>query len=1197
MSGGSKQSGIGLLRQLVDRVEEPMLVADARQRDQPLCHVNAGFLRLTGYRSEDILGYNCRFLQRHDIDQPGIKLIRRAVAAGKAAHALIRNYRQDDAVFINELQILPVGGDPGRPDWFVGLQRRISDISFHGRDPIGAEEKAGGRAHAARPRSWPEIITLLESLGQARFNPVQRQGLEAAMASARLLIRDDNQLSFAAVESGAREPLNVSELLAATVAQAAPDLPDGYLQVDANQLGSRVVRGHRDSMIAVLQRLAELHAAFAGSAGAVLTVQDVPLHGGSRLPQFSIHSVSGKSSVLTPETRPAAAAERSRLLSPEATFPELSRLALASGGDVWADVDFSFHFRMGTPLSANRLAEAPPAAVTKPDGRTLRVLVAEDNPINAQVVSAFLERNGHRATVAEDGLAVEQLLATGDFDLLLLDVHMPHKDGIEVAADLRRDPRYRDLPIIAVTAAPTAESRERCVRAGMDGYLAKPVKREELDEVLLRLAPRLPTETSADRDAEPLTGTPPIDLAAALRAVDSDIALLRAMCRAFLRDLPNRWTALERALACSDWETVHFQAHTLKGGLASFCAHGAVGKAEDICQLAKGRQPSMDRLRGVADELEREINAVVVYVTDELLDAAASELIGRGNHGGVGGARVLVVEDSATTAVMITEFLRQQGYHVQESRSGEEGLRVARRFRPDIILMDCLMPGIDGLEACRRLRRDPVTEDVPVLIITALNDEQAAQEAIDAGASDFITKPIFMPVLRQRLRQMELSRERHQQVRYLAYHDSLTGLPNRTSFHNRLDRMLASCRDADAEHVLMYLDLDQFKVVNDTRGHQAGDELLVQLGRILAQQVRDEDLLARLGGDEFGVLLERCQLEDGLRVADSLIEAVRDFAFFWEDQTFLLGVSIGVVSVTRKWVTAAELLSAADTACYAAKAAGRDRYQVYSENDGFIRRQAAEIHLVPEISHALENDRFVLYRQRIQPIDSHRTEPAHYEVLVRMLSADGEHLSPGGFIPAAERYQLMGRLDRWVIRHSFQFIAEQEGALSSRYSINLSGGSLVDEDLAGFVETQLRNFAIDPARVCFEITETATIRNMERAVEFVNTVRSLGCRFALDDFGAGLASFAYLKALPVDFLKIDGGFVKDLLEDRFDAAMVQAIQQVGETMGIRTIAEFVENDAILERLRQIGVNYAQGFGIHRPEPCLRSIRTDDPASA
>ena len=424
------------------------------------------------------------------------------------------------------------------------------------------------------------------------------------------------------------------------------------------------------------------------------------------------------------------------------------------------------------------------------------------------------------------------------------------------------------------------------------------------------------------------------------------------------------------------------------------------------------------------------------------------------------------------------------------------------------------------------------------------------------------------------------------QLSHQARHDTLTGLANRRAFEAMLDDAIEAARFEAQPSMLLYLDLDQFKVVNDTCGHVAGDELLRQLGTRLAGQVRGNDEIARLGGDEFAVLLRNCPPEIGMEIAEKLRQQVADFRFLWEDRSFRVGVSIGVVEIREDATSRDEILAAADVACYAAKDSGRNRIHLYRLDDGQAARRRDEMDWAARIPQALVEDRFMLMVQPVVPLQPDSGERGHYEVLIRMRDEDGELIPPGAFIPAAERYDLMPAIDHWVVQQVFEYLGRLREAGEDmqrwRFAVNLCGPSLSDAYLVEFIADRLRELELPGGQVSFEITETAAVSNLSEAVEFIQRLKSLGCEIALDDFGSGLSSFAYLKNLPVDFLKIDGTFVKDMLEDPIDAAMVEAINQIGHVMNIRTIAEFVESDAIRRRLQAIGVDFGQGYGIDRP---------------
>jgi diguanylate cyclase (GGDEF)-like protein/PAS domain S-box-containing protein len=430
------------------------------------------------------------------------------------------------------------------------------------------------------------------------------------------------------------------------------------------------------------------------------------------------------------------------------------------------------------------------------------------------------------------------------------------------------------------------------------------------------------------------------------------------------------------------------------------------------------------------------------------------------------------------------------------------------------------------------------------------------------------------------------------QLMWQAGHDALTGLVNRREFERRLAELVASARAQGREHALMYMDLDNFKAVNDTCGHSAGDELLRQLTAVMQARMRGSDTLARLGGDEFGALLESCPLEQALRIAHAMRETIREFRFVWEDKTFNVGVSIGLVPITRESASAERALAIADACCYEAKNRGRDRVQVYQPGDRDYAGRHEELQLLAQINRAFERGEFCLYRQRIVPLDAAAGRAPHYEILVRMRDRDGQLVPATGFMPAAERYNLLTSIERWVVSTLVEHLhrrwsdagrAQAPGAERGFYSVNISGVSINDRSFPDFLRNLLTRYQLPPGVLCFEITETTAISNLSKAAELMHELKGMGCCFALDDFGTGMSSFAYLKYLPVDYLKIAGVFIRDMASDAMDHAIVEAINRISHILGMRTIAESVEDAQTLERIAALGVDYAQGYFIAEPE--------------
>ena len=432
---------------------------------------------------------------------------------------------------------------------------------------------------------------------------------------------------------------------------------------------------------------------------------------------------------------------------------------------------------------------------------------------------------------------------------------------------------------------------------------------------------------------------------------------------------------------------------------------------------------------------------------------------------------------------------------------------------------------------------------------------------------------------------MSKANENTKKLFWQARHDALTKLPNRFQFEEKASALIQTAKNDGITHFMCYLDLDRFKVVNDSCGHASGDELLCKIAIELAQSITKNDLLARLGGDEFGVLLSDCSETEARITAESLCKQVKDYHFIHQGQVFDIGVSIGLVEINSATKSVEELFSHSDIACYTAKDSGRNRVQIYKKNDSEISTHSVEISWVSRILSALEEKRLVIFAQKISPI-SQSSSHNHFEILVRLLDSAGKIVSPGEFLPAAERYDLMSKIDNYVMEQAFDALnRKQFKALAENdfISINLSGQSLSDEGLLNKVTTLMDTYSINPKQICFEITETSAIKNPRLVRRFMDTLKSKGVRFALDDFGTGLSSLTYLKQFPVDYLKIDGSFVRDITTNSVDRKLVSAINQLAHTMNIKTIAEYVETQDILTLLDKMGVDYAQGYLIDKPQ--------------
>ncbi|HPF58883.1 MAG TPA: EAL domain-containing protein [Candidatus Competibacteraceae bacterium] len=825
------------------------------------------------------------------------------------------------------------------------------------------------------------------------------------------------------------------------------------------------------------------------------------------------------------------------------------------------------------------------------EDRTLSLLVVDDEPGLLVSLEQLLRMQGYRVTIAASGVQALTHLSKSRYDLLLLDLAMPGMGGTGVLDFIAG--QNLDMAVIVISGTTSVAEATTAMRQGAIDFLRKPFDPEELLRSITNTAHKLRLERANRSMRQRLETSERLHRFIVNHSPDL----------IFVLDVEGRFTYLNHRVKT----LLGFEPEILTGqSLLELVTPMDRGKAKQLlADLADGPAKSLSA------ELCLTRNTDFRRHYPRLAPLVIVEII----------ALAIIEENNSASRCTGSHMV---AHDITERRRAEEALRRASARLEHVV----------GASPAVIYSRHP-GPGMPINFVSANVYELLGYQAEELLANQHLWERLIHPDDRARLKSILDSLEERQlvnceyrvqrrdgewrwirdtarlifdddgrplervgswldhteaqqlaeQLTYQASHDSLTELPNRRAFEISLQQALESAREHDAEHVLFYLDLDQFKIINDTCGHMAGDALLREVSRILQGWIRRQDILARLGGDEFGVLMEHCPLSDAMRVANVLCNAVSDFRFSWENKTFRAGVSIGVVPIDVNSESCASVLSAADSACYAAKDAGRNRVHLYAENDMDLARRKGEMRWVSRINQALEDNRFQLAFQPIiptqGPLNGH-----HYELLLRMKDEAGQTVMPGAFLPAAERYHLAGKLDQWVVGTALDWLSSNPYHLNnlSLCAINLSGHSLGDNHLLDYLVGRLQRHAPLTRKICFEITETAAIANLSSALHFIHTLKGIGCRFALDDFGSGFSSFAYLKKLPVDFLKIDGMFVKDIIDDPVSLAMVSSINEIGHVMGMETIAEFVKDHEVLEKLRTIGVNYAQGYGISKPRP-------------
>jgi diguanylate cyclase (GGDEF)-like protein/PAS domain S-box-containing protein len=866
--------------------------------------------------------------------------------------------------------------------------------------------------------------------------------------------------------------------------------------------------------------------------------------------------------------------------------------------------------------------------LTNLKNQAIKILIVEDEIIVAEDIKDILEEFGYIVIdIVNSGKKALTKLADTQPNLILMDIRIKGEiDGIQTAKLIWE--KYQ-IPVVYLTANSDKNTLERAKQTAPFGYLTKPFKEKDLQTAIEIALHRHQLEKKL-QEREQWLNTILNSLGDGVIATDEKnrITLLNPVAETL-----TGWQQTE-AFGKNSPEVFHLVqeetnlkldcpiSQTLRSGTVMSIPEKTLLISKNGLEI-----PIDDSVAPIKDEQGKIKGAVVVF--RDIIERKQNQKRLEAHH-----SITRLLSESNSIAEAIPQILqtlcqglewdlgvfwlldRQQNllryvdnWHlpslqVKQFETMAEQLAFACGVRfPGLVWEsgqpvamtnfldeESFLPGLEAMQSALGL---PVFGDKDFLgVMTFYSDKIQHPDAAAIAMLSAISSQIGQFI--ERKRSETALRESQQLLAWQAKHDPLTGLVNRREFERCLQEALNLAKSQDRQHILCYLDLDRFKIVNDSCGHGAGDELLRQVTALLRSQIRSSDLLARLGGDEFGLLLQNCPTHQALLITNSLRQSIEELRFICDGKTFTIGVSVGLVAVDATTPNLASAVNAADAACYIAKNTGRNRVHLYQASDREVQ-QHGQTQWVTKLTRALEEDLFRLYYQPIVPLSSkrdryHTTE--HYEVLLRLWDDTGI-ISPMAFIPAAERYHLMQHIDRWVIRTLFATQGEhyrEQGKSCHRsgdcctYSINLSGASIVDDQFVDFVLEALTRYRIPPQVICFEITETVAISNLGKARKLIEDLKNLGCRFALDDFGSGMSSFAYLRNLPVDYLKIDGTFIKDILEDPTDLALTEAINHIGHVMGLQTVAEFVENKTILEKLKAVGVDYAQGYGIGKPRP-------------
>lgn len=826
------------------------------------------------------------------------------------------------------------------------------------------------------------------------------------------------------------------------------------------------------------------------------------------------------------------------------------------------------------PAEVSRHAE-PVVPAEKGDWR---VLVVEDNRTNQMVAAGMLSLSSCHCEFAGNGKEAVEAARRSRYDLILMDCSMPEMDGYEATVRIRsyEDGLGRRTPIVAMTANTQPGDAEKCLAIGMDDYLAKPITLVELRQKLERWL----RHGGAAGRALPADGNLlPLDSSTIDRAVFDKLREilgpgLQQTVSLFLEDTPIYLEQLHHGLQQSDAELVRAMAHSIKGSSGNLGAFSLMQFAKEVEQLAQqGHLPDISPLLGSLQNAYETVAAELgdeVYLQDNEVLSSDRQV-----------AKVLVVDDDRSTRSTLRHTLQRDGFKVEEAADGSQALQMLKRMRPDVILMDAVMPVMDGFTACSLIQELPRGRNIPVLMITALEDNSSVERAFAAGACDYIPKPIHFAVLSQRVRRIIEANQAEKRIRHLAFNDVLTGLPNRTQFLEQLGRRLDMAKTNGESVAVLFLDLDRFKNVNDSLGHDVGDRLLVAVAQRVRRSVRNADCVARLGGDEFTVVLS--ELGDPAAAAAAAQNICRTVAkpFQIDGHDIFVTASIGISIYPNDGADVGTLVKHADTAMYRAKKTNSD-FQFF---EAAMEHSISErVRLENDLRRALERNELAVFYQAQARMDT--GEIIGMEALVRWHHPTRGMVAPLEFIPMAEETGLIIALGEWVLRTACQQMCTwmQKGFLDLRVAVNLSVSQLLQKDFVSTVEKALSDTGLPAHMLELEITESTLMEHAQDTLAVLDRLRSLGVRLTIDDFGTGYSSLSYLKRFPVDIVKIDRSFVRDIPGDADDAAIVTGIIALAHSLRLEVVAEGVETREQLDFLRSKSCDILQGFYLSKPVP-------------